>query len=971
MLRNLLSIAVFTALSLVSYGQNYRTIDGTQNNLSNPEWGSVGEQLRRITSVSYADGISAPGGSGLTNPRIISNEIFAQDSSLLDHLKLSDFVWVFGQFTDHDVILSTNDPTESASIPVDFEDEFFNPGGIFPDAQIHMSRTLASPGTGTDVNNPREHDNFITSWIDGSNVYGSDMDRANWLRTFVDGKLKVSTGNLLPYNTIDGEFDSAVDTDAPHMENENPFATRLFVAGDVRANENSLLISVHTIFVREHNRYCDVLKAMNPTWGDEQLYQESRRRVYAHIQAITYEEWLPSMGVILEDYDGYDESINATISNVFGTAAFRLGHTLLNANLAMMDNDGNDLGTLALRDAFFTPSTVADNGVDPFFIGMAQQVQQEMDAKVVNDVRNFLFGPPTSGFGGLDLASININRGRERGIAPFNVIRQDLGMTPYSSMSEFATDPEVFDKLNDIYGGINQIDAWVGMLLEEHMPGALFGETILHIMEEQFAELRDGDRFYYENEANNFFTGEVQTIKETTFRDIIMRNSGVTIMQDNVFEAMPHDSICMADGPISEINGAIQTWNGLNIENVEIDATNIEDNSNVTTSTGSNGGFLLEEAESCEHYLVTPSKNTNHLNGVTTNDLIKIIRHIVQIEYLDSPYKIIAADANNSGSVTTSDVVDLRKLLLFIDTELANNDSWTFVDADYVFNDPTDPFSDNFPTTKDVESAGDLLENLNFVAIKTGDVNGTANPDLFNDNDDADSRTKGTLVFKANDQTVKAGEIIQLPIRSSQIDEMSGFQFTLQLNKEALAFDAVLQKSLPALSTGNFNYLEKDGQLLVSWNGDAAELADEDILFTLQFEAHKDGLLSDFVQINSDKISAEAYPSYDVDDLMNVDLRFGAKQEEVILTSFELMQNQPNPFRDNTIIGFQLPEASEVTFSISDITGRMIYNTTLDFEKGYQQFEVDPSMVTGSGSVLYYKVETAFGTATRKMTMVK
>lgn len=967
MLKRILSIAVFATLAVMVTGQDYRTIDGTGNNLSNPNWGGTGEELIRITSHAYADGISEPGGNGLPNPRIISNALFAQDSSVLDQLNLSDFVWVFGQFTDHDMISTSNNPTEPASIHINFDDEYFNPGGVFPNVQIHMSRSQAMAGTGTDVNNPREHGNNLTAWIDASNVYGSDEERATWLRSFVDGKLKTSTGNLLPYNTTDGEFDSPIDPNAPEMDNENPFVTKLFIAGDTRANENSLLICLHTIFVREHNRYCDVLKNLHPNWNDEQLYRESRRRVNAHIQAITYEEWLPAMGIELPAYSGYDDTVNPNISNVFAAAAFRLGHTLLNGNLRTVDNDGNYLGHIPLKDAFFTPSLVGDMGLDPFFKGMAEQVEQELDGKVVDDVRNFLFGPPTSGIGGLDLAAININRGRERGIPPFNTVRTDIGLPAYTDLNDFTSDPVILDILATQYGNVNNIDAWVGMLLEEHMPGALFGEVIMHIMMDQFGNVRDGDRFYYEND--NSLGNEIEIIKNTTFRDVIMRNTDVSIMQENVFEAMPHDSICMADGPLSEINGVIQTWNGLNIEGVETTATNVSDSTTITTTTTPNGAFLLEDATSCKHYVVTPTKNTNHVNGLSTGDLIKIVRHVMQLQFLDSPYKIIAADANNNGEVTIFDVLEIRKLILFIDTELESSDSWRFVDADYVFDDPTQPLLENFPESKHVDSAGDLLENLSFVAIKVGDVNGTANPDIFAPTE-SEVRTDETLSFEIEDQEIKAGEIVQIPVRSSDINEIGGFQFTLQADPSALVFDVAYDQELPSLSASNFNYLEEEGQLLASWNGDAKSLLGTEVLFTLQFQVTKNGRLSDFISMNSNKISAEAYPATNIDEVRAVELRFGEKGEAVE-NEFILLQNQPNPFRNNSLIGFNLPGDSEVTFTINDITGRLIYKNTTSFEKGFQQIEIDPSMLNGGGSVMYYKVETAFGTATRKMTLVK
>ncbi|MFT5168874.1 MAG: hypothetical protein ACI8P3_004119, partial [Saprospiraceae bacterium] len=545
--KRLLTFWILLVIGIQGFGQN-RTVDGTSNNLQNINWGAAGYQIRTITTNGFTDGISAPGGVDRPNPRIISNTIFAQDSLINDAMALSDFTWVFGQFIDHDIVSSSNDPTEDASIDVNFPDPYFNPGGAFPFIEIFMFRSLERPGTGTSTVNPRRYTNNITSWIDASNVYGADIDRANYLRSFSGGKLKTSTGNLLPFNTDTHEYGGAIDVAAPFMDNENPFNDQLFVAGDSRANENVALSSFHTLFVREHNRLCDELVLDQPTWDDEQLYQHARKMVGGYIQSIVYDEWLPVMGVDLPDYSAYDATIDPTITNVFAAAAFRLGHTLLSGIVPRMDNLGNTIpeGDLTLLQAFFAPyELVQSGGVDPIFKGIASQVEQEMDCKMVGDVRNFLFGPPTAGLGGLDLASININRGRERGLPDFNTIRQDVGLTPYTSFGEINADPAAMTVMENLYGDVNDIDPWVGMLAEDHMSEALFGPTIMKIMEEQFYELREGDRFYYEIDPV-LTEAEKEDIRNTTFRDIIMRNTGITVMQMNVFEAMPHDSICPA-----------------------------------------------------------------------------------------------------------------------------------------------------------------------------------------------------------------------------------------------------------------------------------------------------------------------------------------------------------------------------------------------------------------------------------------
>ena len=535
-------------LSISTSAQIYRSFDGNSNNVNNPTWGAADAQLTRISNADYADGISVPKldmTNNRPNPRVISNKLFAQQATISNGLALSDFTWAFGQFIDHDISLVENDATESLSnIEIPSDDLFFSPGST-----MFMSRSMAAPGTGTDVNNPRQHNNQITSFIDASSVYGSDENRANWLRTFDGGKLKTSPGNLLPWNTITGNQNDEIDFNAPFMADDTRSLTRYFVAGDIRANENPLLLSFHVLFLREHNRLCDELALAHPAWNDERIYQRARKLVGAFIQEIVYKEWLPAMGVELPNYSGYKNNVDPSISNEFSAAAFRLGHTLINSNIIRMNNDGSDIpgGNISLRDAFFNPFVmILSGGVDPFFKGMATQVQQEMDCKVVDDVRNFLFGAP--GQGGLDLAAININRGRDRGIPSFNQIRQDLGLPPVNSFYTLTHDQEVADIMQEVYGSIDNLDPWVGMVSEYHVGSdALFGELIMTILEEQFQVLRDGDRYYYEVD-NELTAAQKEMVSNTTLREIIMRNTSIDLMQDEVFKAMPHEMIAV--GPV-------------------------------------------------------------------------------------------------------------------------------------------------------------------------------------------------------------------------------------------------------------------------------------------------------------------------------------------------------------------------------------------------------------------------------------
>lgn len=531
---------ILSLLAHLAVCQEVRSINGIGNNEGNPVFGAVNDVQVRLSPATYNDGIGEPlttENSTRPNARVVSNELFAQDDVVADRLNLSDFTWVFGQFIDHDITLVHNNAAESLDIEVPADDLTFTPGTSIP-----MSRNAVVSGTGTEEGNPREYQNAITAFIDGSTVYGSTDEVANWLRTFEDGKLKVSSNEMLPWNTKDLSFNDVVDAEAPQMDNNGGQLTKFYIAGDERANENPLLLAMHTLFVREHNRQCDIEKQAHPGWNDERLYQSARRIVIAEIQNIVYYEWLPALGLKLAPYSGYKDNIAPRIFNEFSAAAFRMGHTLINSDIIRMTNEGNEVsgGNIQLRDAFFNPSVVnLAGGVDPYLKGMATQVQQDFDCKVIDDVRNFLFGAP--GQGGLDLAAININRGRDRGLGNYNELRRQLGLPIFTSFEQLTDSPEDAATMEAIYDDIDNLDAWVGMLAENRAEGALFGQVVSVIMERQFQILRDGDRFYFENDQ--FTADELAAIRKVTMRDIIMNNSSIKLMQDEVFRAMPHDNI--------------------------------------------------------------------------------------------------------------------------------------------------------------------------------------------------------------------------------------------------------------------------------------------------------------------------------------------------------------------------------------------------------------------------------------------
>ncbi|MCC6273919.1 MAG: peroxidase family protein [Deltaproteobacteria bacterium] len=500
-----------------------RSIDGTGNNRSQPLWGSAGIRLERLAPAAYADGVSEPGGAERPNPRAISNAVVAQDESIPNARGLSAFMFVWGQFLDHDLDLSMTDPNDPLPIEIPLGDPFFDPSGS-GEATMAFSRSVFDSETGSSPDNPRQQLNVLTAWIDGSQVYGSDAARAAWLRSGVGGRLKTSEGDLLPLN--DG-------TQANAPSNASDF----FVAGDLRVNEQTALAAIHTLFVREHNRLAAELQEKHPDWDDERLYQEARRWVGAFLQSITFHEFLPALlgKEALGPYRGYDPTLNPNILNEFSTAFFRVGHTMLTSEIPLLDENGQSLpsGDLSLQDAFFNVEILKEQGLDPLLRGLLSQKMEEIDSHVVSEVRNFLFGAP--GSGGLDLPSLNLQRGRDHGLPDYNTLRVALGLKPIADFSELSSDLEVQAAFREVYASVDDVDPWIGALAEDHVDGAGVGPTLKAALLRQFEALRHGDRFWYENDPA-FSREDRRRIAATRLSDILRRDSGVSEAQAQAFE---------------------------------------------------------------------------------------------------------------------------------------------------------------------------------------------------------------------------------------------------------------------------------------------------------------------------------------------------------------------------------------------------------------------------------------------------
>jgi hypothetical protein len=348
---------------------------------------------------------------------------------------------------------------------------------------------------------------------------------------------------------------------------------------------------------------------------------------------------------------------------------------------------------------------------------------------------------------------------------------------------------------------------------------------------------------------------------------------------------------------------------------------------------------------------VTPTLELDPLNGVNTYDLILISRHILGLEPLNTPYKLIAADANKSGTVTTFDVVELRKLILGTYTELPGNSSWRFVDKSQNFANQANPFAEVIRENLSIASIQSSVNNGDFVGVKVGDVDETATPNNLVSSDD---RTAGTLLFDVEDRAVKAGE--QFSVNFKAADKAQGYQFTMNLN------NLEVMNIVPGANMTADNFAVFADAITTSADGSNGE-------FTVNFRAKADGQLSQMVGVSSRITKAVAFDA--TASKLDVAFRFNNGGVSTIAgVGFELYQNSPNPFVSKTFVGFNLPEATSATLTVYDETGRVLYTTQGDFAKGYNAIALDRANLRANG-MLYYKLETTTDSATKKMIQSK
>ncbi|XP_045159592.2 heme peroxidase 2-like isoform X2 [Mercenaria mercenaria] len=521
----------------------YRTLDGSCNNLNNRLWGKSFTPFERYLTPAYDDGISDPrkrsvSGGWLPNARKISREFHLQLSN--KYKDLTHLAMEYGQFISHDIQFNAlskgyrgsnlnccERPNRKGCFPITIPpgDPFFTNRTC-----LNLVRALPTPNLECTLG-IREQLNQNTHFIDASHIYGSDKATSDSLRTFTGGLLKTSN-DLLPSNS--GQNAGCIIT----------VATRpCFRAGDPRVNQQPALASLHTIWMREHNRIAKRLAQVQPSWqaDDERLFQEARRIVVAMIQHITYKEYLPE---ILGDdvmvkyglkpqangfYYGYSEKEKPMIRNGFSAAVFRFGHSMISDHLPTHNGFIQTTNNL-LKDTFLKPDLVYTRGVDELARGLTRSSSEKVDRYITAQVTRHLF-ERQPGQGG-DLAATNIQRGRDHGLPNYQKWRRYCGLS-----GQYSHDNYIKQALQRLYSSPDDMDLFTAGVSETPVSGGKVGPTFACIIGEQFRSLKKGDRFYYENnEIGKFTSDQLKEIRRISMSKVICRNTGIPHIQRNAFK---------------------------------------------------------------------------------------------------------------------------------------------------------------------------------------------------------------------------------------------------------------------------------------------------------------------------------------------------------------------------------------------------------------------------------------------------
>ena len=400
------------------------------------------------------------------------------------------------------------------------------------------------------------------------------------------------------------------------------------------------------------------------------------------------------------------------------------------------------------------------------------------------------------------------------------------------------------------------------------------------------------------------------------------------------------------------VAGRVTNENGDDIESALVGIQSAQNNKDEWEMTGVTGDYAFNNVETLYDYVLTSEKDDDYLNGVSTLDLVLIQKHVLGLESLPTAFRVIAADVNNDAKVSAIDLVELRKLILGVYTELPNNHSWRFVDANQTFQDVVNPWP--FVESLTIRTLDHDMNDMDFIGVKIGDVSGNA---IANSLITGSRSNNANISFTAPATTVSAGERFELSFSVDEAISVSGIQLNLEFSGARL--NGI---SSDVLDIQSHEYVATSNSLSMSWVNVEGVVLDDNVI-TLSLTATTSGDVSEMIQFGS-TFTSEVY----TEDLetRDVQITFEGEASSVVASAFELYQNEPNPFNDNTSISFLIGEDGPATLNVFDVTGKMIYEVSDNFNKGLNKITINKGDLDATG-VLYYQLNFAGSIATKKM----
>ncbi|MFM2393458.1 MAG: hypothetical protein RLZZ546_1440 [Bacteroidota bacterium] len=411
----------------------------------------------------------------------------------------------------------------------------------------------------------------------------------------------------------------------------------------------------------------------------------------------------------------------------------------------------------------------------------------------------------------------------------------------------------------------------------------------------------------------------------------------------------------------ANVAGIIKTESNEAIKNISLELSSIQPEFPRFTSTNDEGNYEFSQILMGNDYTITPSKNDDALNGLSTLDLVLIQRHILGLKKLSTPYKIIAADANADNKVSAADLVALRKLILGLTDKLTGT-SWKFVDKAFTFADPEKPFP--YASAINMTSLSHDALKSDFVAIKIGDVNDSYQKSLLNNK--IENRSRLEIEYVLND--ANNGEIIDVPFYTENEGLISGIQMSLIFDETKFEYVDIKGANLSINEESTF--LINKNNLLISWVNTKNENSSKGKLFTIQFKVKKSTLPYEFLSTGDGILASEMYELTSNGEIDQKAINLTLRNNENLTQEFQLFQNTPNPFNNNTTIGFVIPEAGDVSFKIYDYSGKVLKQFRKYYEKGYNSIDLNVTDLNATG-ILFYQLDSKTHSANKKMIVIK